>query len=140
MKKIKGININKYAKFFHENNMLKHKHRPSIKSDNKLKYNYRNFIRTIDVNIIIFNIFLILFILFIPITKPKEMKKRRLNFESIITLRINTKGNRSILNKDFKYLPTKVYINSVEQTEIKQNNYYTIPVKKCNVTIIGKIR
>ena len=136
MKKIKGININKYAKFFHENNMLKHKHRPSIKSDNKLKYNYRNFIRTIDVNIIIFNIFLILFILFIPITKPKEMKKRRLNFESIITLRINTKGNRSILNKDFKYLPTKVYINSVEQTEIKQNNYYTIPVKKCNVTII----
>ena len=64
------------------------------------------------------------------------MKKRFLNYESIISLRINTKGNRSILNKDFKHLPTKVYINSVEVTKITENNYYTIPVRKCNVTII----
>jgi len=132
MKKIEDIN--KYIKFFHENKNVKYKNELSIKSDNKLNYNYRNSIRTKDINI--FNIYLMLFILFIPIIKPKEIKQRFLNFESIIFLRINTKGSRYILNKDFKSLPTKVYINSVEEPEIKENNYYAIPTKKCNVTII----
>ena len=134
MKKIRDIN--KYFTFFHENKIMKYKNRLSIKSDNNLKYYYRNFVRIIDMNIFIYNIFLILFILFIPIINPKEIKQRFLNSESIIFLRINTKGNRYILNKDFKNLPTKVYINSVEEPEIKENNYYTIPTKKCNVTII----
>ena len=134
MKKIEAIN--KYFTFFHENKIVKYKNRLSIKSDNKLKCNYRNFIRIIDANIFIYNIFLMLIILFIPIIKTKEIKQRFLNFESIIFLRINTKGNRYILNKNFKHLPTKVYINSVEEPEIKENNYYTIPTKKCNVTII----
>ena len=134
MKKLEDIN--KYFTFFHENKIVKYKNGLSIKSDNKLKCNYRNFIRIINVNIFIYNIFLMTFILFIPISKTKEIKQRFLNFESIIFLRINTKGNRYILNKDFKSLPTKVYINSVEEPEIKENNFYTIPTKKCNVTII----
>ena len=134
MRKIEDIN--KSTKFFHENKNVKYKNGLSIKSGNKFKYYYRNFIRTKDVNIFIFNIFLLLFILFIPIIKPKEIKQRFLNFESIIFLRINTKGSRYILNKDFKSLPTKVYINSVEEPEIKEDNYYAIPTKKCNVTII----
>ena len=108
----------------------------SILNDKIIRYNYKKN-KNLDKKLFFINkifIGLIITILF-PIFSCNELKLRNLYSESKITMKVHKKGNIYILNKNYEYKPSKVFINDIEK-EVSNNNNYYLPKSKNNVTLI----